>query len=66
MMERMWVNQPSTSQPLHKYHGQNVLYDRKGQTLYFCRGSVISMMVPTNPLPLSFGWQTQSEQKELP
>ena len=55
-MKRMWVNQPSTLQPLHHLHGQNVLYDEKKGDIWFLSGSLISQQIPTNPLPLSHGW----------
>ena len=53
----MWINQPSTSQRFHKYHGMNVLaLPYKGfVTVYFISGDVISMIVPSNIL--SDGWK---------
>lgn len=53
-MRRMWINQPSTLQPLHHLHGVNVLAE--GTKVYFLSGPTISMEVPTNPNPLSEGW----------
>lgn len=62
-MRRMWINQPSTSQPLHKYHGQNVLaedknYDDTGVVVWTLSGSVTSFVVPI--LALSAGWRGQA------
>ena len=51
---RMWVNQPSTLQPLHHLHGVNVL--AVGTTIYFLKGATISAEVPPNCL--SKGWQS--------
>lgn len=60
-MERMFINQPSTSQPLHHLNGTNVLATYEyGKTwrVYFLSGDafndVISMQVPQNCL--SKGW----------
>lgn len=57
-IERMWINQPSTLQPLHHLHGTNVLasheYDDTWQ-VYFLSGGVISMQVLS--LCLSKGWK---------
>ena len=53
-LKRMWINQPSTLQPLHHLNGVNVLAN--GSTVYFLSGPIISMEVPTNPSPLSHGW----------
>lgn len=57
-MVRMWINQPSTFQPLHHLHGTNVLAtltksDKVAQ-VYFLSGPVISQNVPKNTL--SMGW----------
>ncbi len=56
-MTRMWFNQPSTLQPLHKFHGVRVLAcpdtDRTMRA-YFLSGNVISMQVPREAL--SAGW----------
>lgn len=56
-MERMFINQPSTAQPLHRLTGTNVLatheYDKTWR-VYFLSGDVISMQVPQNCL--SKGW----------
>lgn len=56
-MSRMWVNQPSTLQPLHEMHGVRVLAcpdtDRTARA-YFLSGDVIDMQVPREAL--SEGW----------
>jgi hypothetical protein len=54
---RMWINQPSTSQPLHHLHGTNVLALRENDDtcrIYFLSGDVISQQAPR--LSLSSGW----------
>lgn len=65
--KRMWVNQPSTLQPLHALHGLNVLARREedGQLLmYFLSGEVICQH--GSSLVLSEGWQTAREQPNPP
>ena len=55
--KRMWVNQPSTLQPLHNLHGTNVLaiLEREGiYRIYFLFGPVISQ--EAFALWLSDGW----------
>ena len=54
--ERMWVNQPSKSQPLHHLHGTNVLAVKEGNAMciYFLSGPVISRQCMS--LFLSKGW----------
>lgn len=54
MMKRMWINQPSTYQEFHKYHGKNVLLDTVHEVIYFLEGPVISMQVPLRIL--AKGW----------
>lgn len=60
MMQRMWINQPSTLQPDHKLHGRNVLADDKNDytpgyvIIYFVDGSVESQVIAR--LSLSKGW----------
>lgn len=56
LMKRMWINQPSKLQPLHEYHGLNVLaaQDKNGVTIYPVTGDVISMVPPDGVL--SEGW----------
>lgn len=58
-LKRMWINQPSTSQPHHKLHGTNVLagksvYGEGFAEIFFLSGPVISMEIST--LALSEGW----------
>jgi hypothetical protein len=59
-LKRMWVNQPSTLQPLHKYHGTNVLAETVNNKLtgivYLLTGDTHSMDIPTNQPVLSEGW----------
>lgn len=60
MVKRMWINQPSTLQPLHHLHGTNVLAEIEyGDTLriYFLSGDVVSQHA--NKLWLSEGWQPE-------
>ncbi len=58
-MRRMWINQPSTLQPLHERHGQNVLAEDKihGQNVmvWFISGEKPYLLVPT--IVLSVGWR---------
>lgn len=60
-MTRMWINQPSTLQPWHYMHGDNVLVEMGGKnptamvTVYFTKGEVVSMLVHRNAL--SGGWK---------
>jgi hypothetical protein len=53
----MWIDQPSTLQPLHKYHGTNVLAIPEGNDyrIYFLSGDTISMQASRNWL--SLGWK---------
>lgn len=63
-MRRMWVNQPSTHQPDHEHHGQNVLVmEKEGKLVevskgivdvWFTQGPIHSMQMFT--LGLSDGW----------
>ena len=56
---RFWINQPSTLQPLHKWHGVNVIAPindgRDWCYAYFTSGNTISMQV--SRLELSPGWR---------
>lgn len=54
---RMWVNQPSTHQPLHRLHGTNVLAVEYAGAyrIYFLAGPVISQVAPKEAL--SPGWR---------
>jgi streptomycin 6-kinase len=56
---RMWVNQPSTLQPLHSLHGTNVLAAPEGEGLFriwFLAGEVVSQQAPR--AALSSGWRS--------
>jgi hypothetical protein len=57
-LSRMWINQPSTLQPLHALHGTNVLaqheYDDT-MLIYFLSGDKTSQQVFRNVL--SEGWR---------
>ncbi len=56
-MKRMWIDQPSTLQPLHKLNGVNVLAVEETDVcmrVYFLQGDVISQQVPK--ICLSDGW----------
>ena len=55
---RMWVNQPSTLQPLHHMHGTNVLATRDsdgGARVYFLSGPIVSQQMMWEWL--SLGWR---------
>jgi hypothetical protein len=56
-MKRMWINQPSSLQPLHAMHGTRVLAapdtDRTYKA-YLLDGDAVSMQVPCEAL--SNGW----------
>ena len=57
---RMWVNQPSTSQPCHCRHGERVLavHDYGGVArVYLLSGDVVSMQMPWSAL--SLGWPAE-------
>lgn len=65
-MKRMWINQPSTLQPLHHLHGTNVLASHDYSdtwTIYFLSGPVVSQQILI--LALSDGWTAKAEHKEL-
>lgn len=56
-LERKWINQPSTLQPMHEQHGTLVLVmqeDKGMSTIYFLSGPSISTYVSTSYL--SNGW----------
>ena len=57
-IERMWINQPSTLQSFHKYHGIKVLAldDTEDEviTVYLLEADIISMQIPRSIL--SKGW----------
>lgn len=57
-LTRMWINQPSTLEPLHALHGTNVLAIAENPTttrIYFLSGNIISQQV--SPRCLSEGWR---------
>ncbi len=67
-LKRCWINQPSTSQPFHVLHGENVLAIKKSvmidgmkvetdtvSRIYFLSGDVISQDIFT--VALSPGWK---------
>lgn len=54
---RYWINQPSSLQPLHSRHGENVLavpYTPGSHAIYTLKGDVTGAVVPSNVL--SAGW----------
>ena len=57
-VKRMWIDQPSSLQPLHHLNGTNVLampFDHNGFAyIYFLSGDVVSMRA--HRLWLSAGW----------
>lgn len=60
-MRRMWINQPSTLQPLHRLHAVRVLAAPDTDVCaraYFLDGDAISMQVPH--AALSEGWPDSS------
>lgn len=59
MIQRMWINQPSTLQPHHGRHGVRVLAEPDTPLtykVYFLSGQVISQQMPKTAL--SPGWPT--------
>lgn len=64
-MKRMWFDQPSTLQPLHRLHGVDVLAcpdTDSTMRAYFLSGDVISMQVPRETL--SDGWPASSRSTD--
>lgn len=56
-MKRMWINQPSSLESYHKWHGIQVLAMREYDDtymVYFLEGQVISMQI--SRYALSEGW----------
>lgn len=56
-MRRMWINQPSSLQPLHRLHAVRVLAASDTEAcarVYFLGGETVSMQVPHQAL--SGGW----------
>lgn len=65
-MKRMWIDQPSTHQPLHHLHGTNVLaVPEFGNTVrvYFLSGDIVSRQV--GALCVSEGWRPDRKTKAL-
>jgi hypothetical protein len=63
---RMWVNQPSTQQPMHHMHGTRVLakpYTDNTSLVWWLEGSVVSSVMPS--LYLSAGWPATTQIKPL-
>lgn len=63
-MKRMWINQPSTLQPLNHLHGVRVLAGPDTDVcarVFFLSGDTISMQVPHRAL--SEGWPATSRAK---
>lgn len=58
----MWINQPSTLQPLNKLHGTNVLANITQESsvrVWFLSGDVVSMQLPR--ICLSRGWKYETQ-----
>lgn len=59
-IRRCWINQPSTLQPLHEYHGLNVLvasnHEGYPTVIYFLGGPVVSTAGDYR-LCLAEGWR---------
>lgn len=56
-LARMWINQPSTSQPHHELHGTRVLASREYNDtfkVYFLSGATVSQQLLASAL--SIGW----------
>lgn len=56
---RCWINQPSTNQQFHQYHGSKVIaieVDENTTEIFFVYGDVISMQIPNDIPILSEGW----------
>jgi hypothetical protein len=59
-IERMWVNQPSTLQPDHKWHGTRVLAVMTEESIvdvYLLSGDIVSLKMFKSAL--SKGWPDQ-------
>lgn len=54
----MWINQPSTTLPYHKFHGIHVLMDTDNETAYPLVGPTISLHIPL--IACSPGWPETS------
>ena len=59
LIQRAWINQPSTIQEDHQLHGMNVIVDfsksKDFPTVYPTEGKIISMII--SRLSLSPGWR---------
>jgi hypothetical protein len=67
IMKRMWINQPSTLQPMHDLHGVNVLasvqpYTENTVIIYFLSGDIVSQVALKNCL--SEGWTYPNEDND--
>lgn len=61
--QRMWINQPSTLQPMHHLHGTNVLAipdTDSTMRIFFLSGGVVSQQAPISAL--SPGWRQEQMQ----
>lgn len=66
-IERMWINQPSTLQNYHKFHGELVLADltseKQGRvTVYFTKGHIVGMDVSKDAL--DYEWPEHLREKK--
>lgn len=61
-MQAMWINQPSTTQPYHQFHGRDVWFDSVNLTAYFTNdeGSI-----DISASALSTGWQPKKKKKKI-
>jgi hypothetical protein len=67
-IDRKWINQPSTLQPLHEYHGTNVLAE-KLPTGDYCVYLLSGEKFGITPVParsLSPGWAPTNPLNETP
>lgn len=68
-IKRCWVNQPSTHDPLHQYHGRNVLaaYGHEGYeaVLYFTEGPTTSIVTNGLKRALADGWRDAPKHGRL-
>ena len=66
-IKRMWVNQPSTLQPYHQFHGRRVLADLSDKTfehsvsVYWLEGPVENQQMLKSSL--SDGWPEPNPRK---
>ena len=61
-MERRWINQPSTLQPYHRWHGVNVLFDRLKDRAWFLSGPVSNITCESRYT--SPGWREEGYPSE--